>query len=177
MHHKLIQQAKREIELADHLIYVTYPLIKEAKFLLSISEHVTRAAELALLALLTYEREYKRIDPFAKNFAVMIDVFHPEIERRYGFGSEHLHLLRKLAEFKQYNRESVMKFTRKDKYILTTQEYNMQVLDLSKVKRMCEATKKFIKKAETAVGSAEQGVWSKGFGAGNKGLIDEAPDC
>lgn len=146
MHSELIQQAKREIELADHLIYVTYPLIKEAKFLLSIAEHVTRAAELALQALLTYEREYKRIDPFAKNFAVMIDVFHPEVERRYNFGAEHTHLLRKLAEFKQHNSESIMRFRRKDKYILTTQQYDMQVLDLDKVKRMCEATKKFVEK-------------------------------
>lgn len=151
MHYKLIQQAKREIELADHLIYVTYPLIKEAKFLLSIAEHVTRAAELALTSLLAYEREYKRIDPFVNNFAVMIDVFHPEVERRYNFGAEHLHLLKRLAEFKQHSSESVMRFRRKDKYILTTQQYNMQVLDLNKVKRMCEATKNFVEKVREVI--------------------------
>ncbi len=153
MHKQLIQQSKKEIELADHLIYVTYPLIKEAKFLLSIAEHVVKAAELALEALLTYEREYKRIEPFAKNFAVMIDVFHPEVQARYNFGAEHLHLLKKLAEFKQYNKESIMRFRRKDKYILTTQQYDMQVLDLDKVKRFCEATKKFVEQVNKIWGT------------------------
>lgn len=153
MHNKLIQQSKKEIELADHQIYVTYPLIKEAKFLLSIAEHVIRSAELALEALLTYERKYKRIEPFARNFAVMIDVFHPEVQRRYGFGEEHLRLLKKLAEFKQHSKESIMRFRRKDKYILTTQQYDMQVLDLEKVKRFCAATKKFVEKVEIVIHS------------------------
>lgn len=148
MYKQLIQQSKKEIELADHLIYITYPLIKELKFLLSIAEHVTRAAELALEALLTFEREYKRIEPFAKSFAVMIDVFHPEVQKRYDFGQEHVRLLKKLAELKQHNQDSIMRFRRKDKYILTTAQYNTQELDLDKVKRLCEATKNFIEKVE-----------------------------
>ncbi len=148
MHKELIQQSLKEIALADHLIYVTYPLIREVKFLAAIAEHVTKAAELALKSLLTYEREYKRIEPFADNFAVMIDVFSPDVQRRYNFGPEYMHLLKRLVELKQYNQESTLRFRRKDKYILTTQNYDIHILDLDKVKRFCQATKNFVNKVD-----------------------------
>ncbi len=148
---ELIARAKKEIHLADHLIYVTFPLIRETKFLLSIAEHVIKSSELALEAVLKHARLYKRIEPYATNFAARVDVFQAELQIMYNFNPEHTHLLRRLAEFKQHNKESVMKFRRKDKYILTTRQYEMKILDLERVKRMCEATKKFINTTENVI--------------------------
>jgi len=55
-HEELLVAARKEMEVADHLLYVTYPMVKESKFLLSVASKVATSARIALQALLEYEK-------------------------------------------------------------------------------------------------------------------------
>ncbi len=148
-HVELIERAKKEIEIADHLIFVTYKMVNEAKFLLAISERIIVAAQKALEALLEYERHYKQLDAFHYSFAVEISLFKEKVETKYNFDPRFFKLLKKLLELQRFDRDSVVRFKRGEKYILTSPEHGMSVLDLENVKKYSNLTRRFV----NAVGS------------------------
>ncbi len=141
---ELLQQAKKQIGLADHMVYVTYPLVQETKFLLAIVGHVTNAARLALQSLLEFEVYYKRLEAYNKTLVSEISVYKEKMEPRYKLDSKYCKLLQKLFELQKFGAESAIKFKRGEKYILSTSEYNMSVLDLELAKRLSNLTKKFV---------------------------------
>ena len=144
LHKDLLQQARKQIELADHMTYVTYPLVQEMKFLLSIMERITCAARLATQALLEFEYYYKRIDAYNKTFVSEISIYKNKVEARYRLDPKFFRLLQKLMDIQKFDKESAVRFKRGDKYILSTSEYNMSVLDLELVKKCSNRTKKFV---------------------------------
>lgn len=56
-----IKKAEDEIQTADHLIYVTSPLIKDKDLLLSAFDHIYKSFQNAIHSYLLYKRERKEI--------------------------------------------------------------------------------------------------------------------
>jgi len=143
-HMQLLQFAKKEIEVADHLLYMTYPMIKETKFLLAITDHIIKSGRAALQALLEFERLYKRIEAFPNNFAMEISIFRQKVESRYNFDPKFYRLLTKLLEVQKFDQNSTVRFRRGDRYILTSSNYEMTIIDINSVKRYSSLTRKFV---------------------------------
>ncbi|MBD3263097.1 hypothetical protein GF374_01820 [Candidatus Woesearchaeota archaeon] len=143
-HEQLMQIAKKEIEVADHLLYMTYPMIKETKFLLAIAGHIITASRAALQSLLEYERYYKQIEAYPKNFAMEISIYRQKLEEKYKFDPKYYRLLGKLLEVYKYDKNGTMRFRRGNKYILTSHDYDTATLDLNSVKRYSSVTRKFV---------------------------------
>jgi len=154
-HMQLLQFAKKEIEVADHLLYMTYPMIKETKFLLAITDHIIKAGRSALQALLEYERLYKRIEAYPKNFAMEISIYRQKLESKYGFDPVFYRLLNKLLEIQKFDQNSTVRFRRGDKYILTSANYDITTLDESSVKRYSSVTRKFVAEIEKILSRGE----------------------
>ncbi|MEM2873838.1 MAG: hypothetical protein QW063_00050 [Candidatus Nanoarchaeia archaeon] len=141
---ELIQQARKQIELADHMIYVTYPLVLETKFLLAIMEHIINAARFAVQALLEFEFYYKRLDAYNKTFVSEISIYKNKVAPRYKLDVKYFKLLQKLLDIQKFDKDSVVRFKKGEKYILSTSESNLSVLDLELIKRYSNLTKKFV---------------------------------
>jgi hypothetical protein len=154
-HQELIQQAKRQIQLADHMAYVTYPMVQETKFLLSVLGHVVDSARLALQAILEFEFAYKRIDAYNKTFAGEITMYKNKVQNRYNLDSRYLLLLQKLHELEKFDKESPVRFKRGDKYILSTREYDVSVLDIETVKKYSLLAKRFVAKIDSVIAEQE----------------------
>ena len=148
---ELLQTARKQSELADHMLYVTYPLVQETKFLLAIAGHVINAARSAMQALLEFEILYKRLEHYNQTFVSEIDIYCKKVAPRYNLDGKYFKLLQKLLEVQKYDSESVVRFKRGDKYILSTAEYSMSVLDLDSVKRYSNLTKKFVDEIADAI--------------------------
>ena len=88
----ILRRAVKEVDTSDHLLYVTYQTILDPKFLVSISEHIIKAAKLALQALLEYEIAYKRVFTYSNELAPQLDVFKDELYERHRFLPDHLRL-------------------------------------------------------------------------------------
>ena len=143
-HIEQIETARKEIELADHLIYVTFKMVNDVKFLLAVSQHIIAAAQNALEALLEYEKHYKRLESYHTSFAIEISTFRQKVESRHNIDSRFHKLLIKLLELQRFDQGSVVRFKRGEKYILASSEYNLSVLDLENIKRYLNLTKKFV---------------------------------
>ncbi|HLF54385.1 MAG TPA: hypothetical protein VI612_01560 [Candidatus Nanoarchaeia archaeon] len=152
---ELLQQAKKQMHLADHMVYVTFPLVQETKFLLAILGHLTNATRCALRALLEYEFLYKRIEAYNKTITGEISIYKNHIEKRYNFDGKYFRLLQKLTDLEKFEKESPVRFKRGDKYILSTGEYKMSVLDVNTVKRYSELAKKFVSEVNSILTKVE----------------------
>lgn len=153
---ELLAKSKKEIEIADHLMYVTYRMVSEVKILLAIAGHVINSVHAALEALLEFERHYKRLDAYHVSFAVEISVFrNKEIEKRYNFDPKFYRLLQKLLEIHKFDKEAIVRFKRGDRYILSTNEFQMSVLDLESLKRYAHLTKKFVEQVSGVIGNVK----------------------
>ncbi len=153
-HELAIQTAKKEIELADHLLYVTFPTVNNMKFLVSITEHIIKSVKLALEGQLEFERLNRTIEPFPYNFTTEIEVFRESVMGKRGFDITHFHLLKKLAQVDKCDKESIMQFRRNDRYFLTTQERDYETLDVETVKKYLKFGKQFLSKVEEGTKSA-----------------------
>ena len=147
--------AKTEIARSDHFIHVTYHTIENPKFLESISEHVIKAAKLALQALLEYELAYKRIDVYVDKLAPQIDLFEDEIYLRYRFAPDHLRLLKRLRRLEQSSKEAIIRFHRNDRYYFSSPRMETESISFDEVKVLFKFTKSFIAKVDTVIGNKE----------------------
>jgi len=147
-----LRMAKKEIGTSDHLTYVTYMTVKNPKFLISVAEHITKAAKLALQALLEFELAYKRIGPYVSELASQIDLFEDDIYERYEFPIEHLKLLRRLKKLEKGTKEAIISFRREQKYYFGGPNMHTESVDIDDIKKYLKFTKSFIAKVGTIIG-------------------------
>ena len=68
----LIGEANKRIRTADHLAYMTYPMLQDPKLIMKIAENVAEAMKYAIEAIVYYDRLYKRISPLGEEFSSKI---------------------------------------------------------------------------------------------------------
>jgi hypothetical protein len=146
-----IVTARREIDLADHLVYVTLPLTDDVKFLLAVVEHIFNASNAAVESMLDQLRYYKKLEAFPRSFNMMVDLWSRALQEKYGFERKHADFLRRMSEMKHALATNTMRFKRKDKYILTNDVYNLKVLDIDTVKKYLAIAKDFVDRSENII--------------------------
>ncbi|MBS3064331.1 MAG: hypothetical protein J4472_00790 [DPANN group archaeon] len=150
-HVDLLKAAKKEMEVADHLLFVTYPMVKDSKFLLSIASKISTSARAALQALLEYEKANNTIVDYPPSFVAQMHIYKKELERKHNLDPTFHRLLQRLFEIYQSSRNSLVKFKRGDSYVLATKNYTLSVLDYETVKKYANVTKKFIKSVDEII--------------------------
>jgi len=150
-HDEQIFLAKKAIKIADHLTYMTYPLVKDLKIIVSITENIYMAVANAMEAVLQYDRYYKRINPLAENFESRYQVFKEKCAPRYEFDRNDLSLVDELRALIKQHADSNMEFVRSDKLIICSPSFKMKTLDINAIKQYIIKTKKFVMKAEAAL--------------------------
>src|SRR3989338_6784100 len=142
-----IEVMNRSVKAADHLIYVTYPLVKEEKLILASLQNLNGALIAAVEAVLHYERLYKRIGPYPENFNSKLEIFKTKCAERYSIGREFIVLIQDVAKLVEEHKSSPMEFTRKNKYYIFNRDYRrMEYLDVNKLKSYISNAKIFIEK-------------------------------
>src|SRR3989338_261446 len=87
------ERARRNIQLADHMLTQTYPLVKDPKLLLAVIENIFLALTNAMASVLYYERLFKRIPPFHDNFESKFYLFKMKTAMKYNIGPDYLKLM------------------------------------------------------------------------------------
>jgi len=143
---KLLYEANKAFKTADHLTYITYPLIKETKLLIAIVENLYSALVKGIEAILEYDQLYKRISLLPQDFQSKFEIFKTESAKRYGINDKHLKLVDDLKEIITYHKKSPLEFTRKDKYVIYLNNFRIRTIDFKKIKEDLEQVNIFIKK-------------------------------
>ncbi|MAF50632.1 MAG: hypothetical protein CMH64_00940 [Nanoarchaeota archaeon] len=147
----LVKGAIRSIKRADHLTYMTLPLVKDNKLILSIMENIQLSFLQGMDALLEYERLYKRIMPLPQNFESRFDIFRDKLINKYDITSQEVELIRMLRETIQAHKSSPIEFSRPDKFVICSENYRMKTISVQEIKQYILAAKSFLRKVENIV--------------------------
>ncbi len=140
-----IVAAEKKIQVADHMIYVTFPLIKDKRLLLKILQEIKNAVMNCISSILQYEYLYKRIILY-KNAKSNFKIFIEKCAPRYQITKEEINLILELFDFIEKHRESPFEFIKDDKVIILSNSLNPKTLTIEKTKEFLMLVKSILRK-------------------------------
>lgn len=143
---QLVKEANRAFETADHLAYVTYPLVNDTKLIIGIAENLFKALSNGMDAILYYDRIYKRIMHLPTDFQGKLDLFKHSSIPRYNINREIVYLLTELSEVLNIRSKSPIEFSRPEKFVICSKDYALRSLTIKKVKEQINQAKPFMNK-------------------------------
>ena len=116
-HIENMQKAVASMKIADHITYVTYPLMKEKRLLLKALEEIYNSILNLINAILQYDYIWKRIQLY-KDPRINFDTFKNKCSRRYNISENELSQIIEILSVVESHKKSPMEFMRKEKVII-----------------------------------------------------------
>ena len=139
---ELLIQAKRRIQVADHFLTQTYPLVQDPKLLINVLDGVLRAVEELIDAMLQHERAEGRIPVYHEgNFTAKLALIKGDLAKRYNFGHIDIAMIAEMQELLHAHKESSVEFSRRGQFVMAHQDYRLATLSVDKIKTYLMRTK------------------------------------
>ncbi len=142
-----ILQAEKIIKTADHMAYVTYPLIKDKRLLLKIIRETKNAVAMCINSILQYEYLYKRIQLYP-NPKSNLETFMSKSAKRYNIDNHELKKILDLFEIAERHKQSSMEFIKNGKIIILSENLNHIEVGIEKTKEFLTLSKDILKKTK-----------------------------
>src|SRR3990172_12800110 len=112
-----LASAEKNLRTVDHMVYITFPLIKDKRLLLKVIQELKAIISSCITSILQYEYLYKRIGLYkdsGENFRTFTEKSAP----RYGITGEEIKIIRELFDFVDRHKESPLEFIKDDKIVI-----------------------------------------------------------
>jgi hypothetical protein len=136
---------------ADHLLYVTLPVVKDVKLVATILDNVYFSLAHGMDAVLEYERYHKRILPMADNFELRLDTFRKKIVGNHEFIKEESDLIAGIKKPRDDRKDANMEFTRGGKLVICSEGYRMKTISIDEIKKYLSTTRNFLLKVNKTI--------------------------
>lgn len=139
------QKAEKIIQDSDHIVYVTYPLIKDKRLLLKVLQEVKNAMILCINSILQYEYLYKRVRIYSEpkeNFRTFSEKCAP----RYKITPEEIKLVVELFELAESHKSSPFEFEKNGKIVIISNSLKPKTLTVEKMKEFLILSKNILRK-------------------------------
>ena len=145
-----LQEAQKIIRASDHLIYVSYPLIKDKKILLRVIEELKKAIAFCINAILQHDYLYKRVE-LSKNTKTNMQTFITKSAPKYSISREEIKKILGLFELVEKHRQSAMEFLKDGKVVILSQNMSSESLSTEKTKEFLELSKTILRKTHNSL--------------------------
>ena len=145
-----LKNAIRTLKIADHMLYVTYPLVNEKRLLLKIFDEIYKSIISCINAILNYETLYKRIRLYS-NPRDNFNLFETKCAKNYEISNEQIKQIKKLIILNKQHQDSAMEFIKKEKVVILSDSLKTETLDLIKVKKHLLLAKEILLKTSMKV--------------------------
>ena len=152
----LREKAKNRLQIADHMLTMTYPLVKDTKLLLVIMENIFLALTYAMSSILYYEKLFKRIPAFTDNFESKLNIFKERCVNKYNIDRVYLTLLQNIKNIMIEHKKSPMEFERKGKFVICSNSYRLRTITINQIKEYITKTKEFVQLSTNIVSKNEE---------------------
>ena len=125
-----LEKSEKIIRTIDHLVYVTFPLIKDKRLLLKILLEEKEAVINCINSVLQYEYLHKRIslhEDSTENFII----FREKCAPKYSISREEINLISELFALVKVHNESDFEFYRREKVIMLSGNLKTKISALS----------------------------------------------
>jgi len=136
------KEALKHLRIADHMTYVTFPLLNEKRLLLKIFDEIHNSIASCINSILNYEYYYKRIDLYSTS-RDNLDTFF-SVAKNYNISNEHIKKIKEIFEINRKHKQSAMEFVKKEKFVIMSDSLNVRILDLRTIKEYLLAAKEVL---------------------------------
>ncbi len=151
MFSQLKQSSVKNIQMANYLLSTTYPMIREPKTLLSISNHILSSFISTVSLLLYFERQNKTIPPYHDTNESKINCFKQNLVKKYKF-EEYLMLIERLVNLSKEHKNASIEFSRDRKYVICADQFSsINTISEQDVKNYIKKAKEFYAKVEGVI--------------------------
>jgi len=144
-----LEKARQELQTADHLTYMTFPLIKENRLLLKALEKIYNTILNTINAILQYEYTYKRIELY-NNARDNFNTFK-SLAQKYNISQEQLNKIMEILNLGEKHKKSPFEFAKNDKIVIMSEGMRTDTITLDKIKSYLLETKDILRKASLII--------------------------
>jgi len=142
-----LQEAEKEIKTMDHIVYITFPLLKDKNILIKSLLGIKEAIVKCINSILQYEYFHKRIelsDNPNKNFML----FKEKCSKKYSIDEKEIKSIEDLFDLARSHRKSPMEFIKDGKVVILSENMLKKTFTVEDVKKFLEMSKKIIEKTK-----------------------------
>ncbi len=150
------KEATKAFKTADHLTYVTFPLLNDQKLFATIAEKLKEALDKGMKAVLEFDYLYKRIQFVPADFQARVTLFRQYAPKKYNFNQSVFATMQDIEEIVTRRRESPIEFIRKDRLVIASSDYRLKTVNLEKIKEYVQNTKMFISKVNEIIQTSDR---------------------
>jgi hypothetical protein len=145
-----LDKAASGLKTADHMLYMTYPLVKEKRLLLKILNEVYSVIINIINSILQYEYLYKRIRLY-KDSKSNLEVFKQKCASRYKITPQQITRIFEIFKLTEKHKKSPFEFVRNNKIVIMSNTLKTDTITADKLKEYILVTKDLLRKAETII--------------------------
>lgn len=145
-----LKEAEKILQTADHMAYVSFPLIKDKNLLIKILSQTKIAITICINLILQYEYLYKRIKLY-KDPKSNLKTFEEKCSLRYEISKEEINLIKELFEINERHKKSQMEFIRHEKIVIMSENLETKSIAIDKIKTFIALAKNILKKTKTNI--------------------------
>mgnify|MGYP001557848375 CR=1 FL=1 len=146
-HLESLQKAVHNMRIADHMIYVTYPVIKDKRLLLKGLDQVYDSIIFTINSILQFDSINKRITLSSTAYE-NFDIFISKCVNRYNITPEEVTTIKELLYLTESHKKSPLEFTRKEKIVIMSDSLKTIVIDPERLKKYLNLAKSLVNKAK-----------------------------
>lgn len=140
-HNPIKAQAENKIKIADHLLSTTFAIVKDPKLLVSVIDALYQAMDLSINAILEFEKNFKKLE-YVEN--EKLEIFRRKIITKYALDPKIVDFYVDLKATLESHRKSGVEFTKKEKFVISDNDYNLKTLTYEDVKKKYAAAKSYV---------------------------------
>ena len=140
-----LADAEKILYTADHMIYITFPLINDKRLLLKIIQEIKKSVINCITSILHYEYAHMRVTLY-KDPSLNFRIFSEKCAPSYNITKDEIRLILELFDFVEKHRESSFEFMRNDKVVIMSGNMRPKTLTIEKAKDFLILGKNLLKK-------------------------------
>ena len=144
------EKAQKHIKIADHILTMTYPLVKDNKLLLTSANNILESLKSSIDYLLYYERLYKRIPLFPDNFNSKLGVLKAK-SKRWSIESAEINALLEIGHIIEQHKKSPVEISKGEKFCIFGENYQVKTITAKDMKTYLNIAKLFFNKVDKIV--------------------------
>jgi len=145
-----LEKSEKTIQIADHLLYVTYPLVKDKRLLLKILTEIKNGVANCINAILQYEYLYGRIK-LSSNPKLNLKKFLKKCCPKYNISETNVKKIIKLFDIVEKHKASPFEFVKENKVVILSDNMASETITLEKVKEFLDSSKIVLQKAKDII--------------------------
>lgn len=145
----ILDDAQKHLKTADHMIYITFPLVKDKRILIKVLEEIYYSLSNTIVAVLQYEYKMKRIKMYGDE-KMNIEIFRQRCASRYNIKPEQTEKIMEILRIAEKHRQSPFEFGRSDRFIIMSDNLRVDTVNIDKLKDFLAVSKDIIMKVNTS---------------------------